>query len=106
MHKRFIILDTPPLRKDKENGFLKHLLRVKLILVVLDDFQKIDEDIETIREIIKNFNASYLNKNFFYLLNKIDKIDKSFKRKKIFYISAKTEEGIDILKEKIKKFFS
>jgi len=104
--KRFIILDTPPLRKDRENEFLKHLLRVKLILVVLDNFQKIDEGIETIRKIIKKFDTSYLNKNFFYLLNKIDKIDKSFKKKKkILYISAKTGEGIDTLKEKVKKFF-
>lgn len=104
--RRFTILDTPPLRKEKKNDFLKHLLRVKLVLVVLDDFFKIEEDIKMIKKIVENFDVSYRNKNFFYLLNKIDKIDKSFKKKKkILYISAKTGEGINSLIEKIKKFF-
>jgi GTP-binding protein len=107
--KRFILLDTPPL-KDKPQandweGFLKHLYRAKILLLLTDDPKECRSQIRKIKEKIAKFDQAYLNKKFFYLLNKIDKIDKEFKIKGFICISCKEGWGLDLLIKKIEEFF-
>jgi len=103
-YREFIVLDTPPLKEKGENNFLKHLFRVKLIIIVVDNYPEIEEEVNSVKKLINDFDSSYLNKNFFYLCNKIDKIDKSFKReRRFFYLSTKTGEGVEALEDRILK---
>ena len=76
--KRFIVLDTPPLKKRKkpdqiiEAGSLKHLLRSKMILFLSDD----QDDFDRLKQEISLYDPELLKKKkFFYLLDKVDKID-------------------------------
>jgi GTP-binding protein len=105
--RRYTLLDAPPLR-DKpqvlaEENFLKHLYRAVVILILVDDPKESRGQIKKIKEKIAKFDRNYLNKKFFYLLNKIDKIDKGFKMRGFICISCKEGWGIDLLIEKINK---
>jgi len=103
--RQFTILDTPPLKKKLTSGegedFLKHLFRVKLILIVTDNFKDGKKEVEAVRERVVKFEPRYRDKKFFYLLNKIDKINRDFKIRGFLPISAKKGWGIDKLKERL-----
>jgi GTP-binding protein len=105
--ERFVVMDTPPLKKEKgaiaTNKWLKHLYRTKIILLLTDNFSAADEDFSLMASIISAFDKSFLeNKKVFYLLNKIDTIDTTPELKNIDPISVKTGKGLDILKEKLR----
>ena len=105
--KRFVVMDTPPLKKERgitaSNKWLKHLYRTKTILLLSDGFDEVNEDFSLMESIISAFDKSFLSdKKVFYLLNKIDTIDTTLKLKNIDLISAKTGEGLDGLVEKLK----
>ena len=71
---------------------------------MVDNYPEIEEEVNSVKKLINDFDSSYLNKNFFYLCNKIDKIDKSFKReRRFFYLSTKTGEGVKVLEDRILK---
>jgi len=106
--KSCVILDTPPLRRKKapaehrENTFLRHIFRSKIIILLSDNFSNFRRDFADLEKEISLYEHSLLKKKkIFYLLNKIDKIDKQIKMKGIIPISAKEGIGIDRLKAKI-----
>ncbi len=109
-NRSFVLLDTPPIKEkaelSKEESFLKHLHRAKVVLIVSDNFDKCRSHIKIIRDKIINFDESYREKKKFYLLNKIDKIDEGLKIKNFLAVSAKDGKSMDILKEKIIKTLS
>ena len=105
--RRFVIMDTPPLKKERApaatNKWLKHLCRTKIILLLSDNPDEASEDFSLMESIISVFDKSFLDdKKVFYLLNKIDTIDTTLKIKDIDPISAKTKEGLDVLVEKLR----
>jgi GTP-binding protein len=108
-YKRFIILDTPPLKENitaaEENRFLKHLSRSKIILLLSDNLTNCKDDFLLIKKIVSSFNPSLLNgKKLFYLLAKVDKIDtKDLSLKSIIPVSTVSNVGIEKLKKKILK---
>lgn len=76
--KRFVVLDTPPLKRRKsseqviEAGFLKHLFRSKIILLLGDS----QGDFNLLKEEISLYSPGLLKgKKIFYLRDKVDKID-------------------------------
>ncbi len=99
--ERFVVLDTPPLKEGGRNDFLKHLLRPQIVIVVVDEPYRAKEDVRKIKDIIGRFDPSYKDKIFFHLLNKIDKIDKSFRLKEFFTVSTREKHTVEILKNKI-----
>lgn len=108
--RRFVLLDTPPIRErdglSQEEDFLKHLYRTKVILIVSDNFDKCKSQIKIIRNKIVDFDKSCRSKKIFYLLNKIDKIDEELKIRGFLPVSAKQGTGMDILREKIVRALS
>ncbi len=100
----FIIMDTPPLKRDikkQDASFLKHLYRTKIILFLSDSSTDFSQDFSSLKEQIAFFNSSLGRKIFFYLLNKIDTIEGKLKSKEIIPISVEKNIGIKELKEKI-----
>ncbi|MCP4652392.1 MAG: hypothetical protein GY858_03260 [Candidatus Omnitrophica bacterium] len=104
--KEFTIMDTPPLKKSKNtshqaNRFLKHFYRAKIILFLSDNIETAEDDFDALEREIALFDESFLEaKKLFYLLSKVDKIDK-VNQKNIIPISAQKGNGIEDLKEKI-----
>jgi len=105
--KAFTVLDTPPIKKTKENDissntFLSHILRSRIIILLTDDFSEYGGVFSSLSEEISLYDPTLMKgKKFFYLLNKIDKIDKTTIFEDISAISAKEHIGIEELKSKI-----
>ncbi len=103
--KRAVFLDTPPLKESpglaREEHFLKHLRRSRIILLVSDDPDLCLKQAEAIKEKVFCFDPSFVNKKVFHLLHKIDTINKDSHEKEWLSVSAKTGQGIARLKEMI-----
>ncbi len=107
--QRFRVLDTPPFKKSKdpsnltENTFLRHTFRSK-ILLLLSDKRLFEEDFRDLKKEISLYDSRLLGaKKIFYLLTKIDTIDKKATRKEYRAISVNKPETIETLKLKISK---
>lgn len=107
--KRFTVLDTPPFKISRapldltENTFLRHIFRSK-ILLLLSDKVSFEEDFKSLENEISLYDSSLLKtKKIFYLLSKIDTIDKKVISGKTLAISINKPETIQALKEKIFK---
>ena len=106
--ERFVVLDTPPFKKSKdslppeENKFLRHIFRSK-ILLLLSDKASAEDDFKSLEKEISLFDSFLLKtKKIFYLLSKIDTIDRKSKRG-FLKISVKKFETIEAVKGKISK---
>lgn len=121
----FVLADIPGLIKGASKGqglgiqFLKHLARTKILLHVVDgsniDYSEIMSNIESTNDELSEFSNSLIEKKQYIIINKIDSIDDSnleeiksdlskyYNKDEIFYISAITREGIDILKKELFK---
>ncbi len=121
----FVLADIPGLIKGASKGqglgiqFLKHLARTKILLHVVDgsniDYSEIMSNIESTNDELSEFGNSLIEKKQYIIINKIDSIDDSnleeiksdlskyYNKDEIFYISAITREGIDILKKELFK---
>ncbi|MCM8820113.1 MAG: 50S ribosome-binding GTPase [Candidatus Omnitrophica bacterium] len=98
------VLDTPAIKINSDNKFLKHLFRTKIIIFASDNFSNYKKDFSLLKDEILKFDKQILNnKKIFYLLTKIDKIDRIPKIKNILTVSAQQNIGIEKLKEKIFK---
>ena len=104
--KLFKALDTPPLRKSKdlknlaENSFLRHIFRSKILLLLSENVTSAAQDFKAMEREISLFDKLLLsNKKIFYLLSKVDTIDK--KKGKILKVSSNNPESIRLIKEKI-----
>lgn len=108
--KRFIVLDTPPLKETAvicpQDSFLKHLFRSRIIIIVCDDFPTCVVQASEIREKLISFDPGYSQKKFFYLLNKIDRIEARPGRKDWINVSVQDGSGLDRLKDEILKGLS
>lgn len=109
---RWVVLDTPPLKKSEagrqpaENRFLRHIFRSKIILL-LSDRAEAEKDYRDLREEIALFDDSLIKaKKFFYLFSKIDTIDKKNVAKGVLTVSVKDPGSIVALKEKIARGLS
>lgn len=107
--ERFVVLDTPPFKKNKdssnltENTFLRHIFRSK-ILLLLSDKASFEEDYKGLEKEIALFDSSLLEtKKIFYLLTKVDTIDKKNTKKKVRAVSINKPETIKAVKERILK---
>ena len=107
--ERFVVLDTPPFKKSKdlshpaENRFLRHIFRSK-ILLLLSDKALFEGDYKELEKEISLFDSSLLKtKKIFYLLGKIDTIDREKVKKGFLTISINKPETIEVLKEKLSK---
>lgn len=104
---RFVVLDTPPLKiitpaRRKENAFLKHLRRAKVILWLSDCAASVRGQFRVAAAAVNCFDASLLNKKKnFYLLTKIDKIDRIVSQDEVIPISVKEDRGIEALRRAI-----
>ena len=105
--KAFTVLDAPPIKRTKEkdissNSFLRHIFRSKIVILLTDNFYEPGSVFSSLCEEISLYDPLLTKgKKFFYLLNKIDKIDKIKISEDIFVISAKEGVGIEELKSKI-----
>ncbi len=104
--KRFVVMDMPPLsriRKPTQEGkniFLRQILRSKLLIFLSDNPRDYKKDFEDILREVKAYDSSLLEeKKFFYLLAKIDTIDRKEDSLKVLPIG--TKEGLK--SEKLKK---
>jgi GTP-binding protein len=105
----FVILDTPPLKENSNerglNKFLKHLFRSKIILLISANVNAYEEEFNILKQEIKALDGEPLaNKKIFYLLSKVDTIDRSsLDLKKVIPVSTLNNTGIEELKRKIFK---
>jgi GTP-binding protein len=107
--KKFIVLDTPPLKRNLENNviehkFLRHLFRSKIILLLSESLQSYTQEFTLLKKGISSFDSRLLEgKKLFYLLTKVDKIDTKalHNLKGILPISTEKGMGIEELKKKI-----
>jgi len=104
--KEFTVLDTPPFKKTKdlkglsENSFLRHIFRSKIILFLSNNFGDLDSDFKEIKMEIDLYDPHLLKaKKIFYLLNKIDTIDKRRFTQEIIVLSPKENKDITQLKQ-------
>ncbi len=103
-YPNFTVLDTPPLKDNlKHTEFLKHLWRAKVILLLSEEIFNYAEEFAILKKEILRFDAALLKqKKVFYLLTKVDKIDKLPPLAKgVLAISAKNNLGIAQLRKKI-----
>lgn len=118
----FVVADIPGLIEGAHEGkglghkFLRHVSRTKLLVHIIDGYlDNIDKDYKTIRKELKKFDESLFEKEEVIVVNKMDiveekilkekikKLKKITKTKKIFVISAVTHEGLQTLMFEISK---
>ena len=124
-HKTFIVADIPGLIEGAHEGvglginFLKHIERTSIILYLIEistqDNRDPLNDYKILREELKKYSGELIEKPFLVALNKIDtadqdkvnKIVKEFKRKKIDLnpVSAYTGAGVSELVKKLGNIF-
>ncbi|MBD3263681.1 MAG: hypothetical protein GF375_01085 [Candidatus Omnitrophica bacterium] len=105
----YIVLDTPPLKRkgiscDSHNRFLRHIARSKILLFLSRADSDFESDFEAIKKGITGFSPGLLkNKKVFYLVNKIDKMDKIPVKRGIFFISVQASLELKELKIEIER---
>ena len=105
--KVFTVLDMPALTdkshkgKSLGSGFLKHLLRTRLILITADSTGDYRDNFSVIKHQIELFDTSFIDKKVFYLLTKADKIEKKDKIADSFSVSINNTVLLERLKELI-----
>jgi GTP-binding protein len=118
--KDFVAADIPGLIEGAHEGkglgdfFLKHIMRTKLLLHLVDPqgFKDIEakSSIKIIAEELKKFNQELLKKSRIIVLNKsdlpcaqkvFDRIKKKFPKMEVFLISALTGSGINKLFDRV-----
>lgn len=123
---QLLLADIPGLIKNAHENkglgmaFLKHVERTTLLLFVIDisGFEQRDplEDFQILREELLAYKADLIEKPFLVALNKIDMEDgkenaerfykeSGVAKEQIFCISAKEKEGLQELKDAMKKHF-
>ena len=113
--KLFTITDMPALLEGSSEGkglgnaFLRHCLRARVIILLLDGTSTdIKADLKVLESELKKYDAGLLDKKLIIAVNKIDlpevqekiaEIKKALKtgRKDIFFISAQSGEGVNAL---------
>ncbi len=107
--ERFVVLDNPPFKKSRdslhlaENKFLRHIFRSK-ILLLLSDKLSAEEDYKELKKEVSLFEESLLEtKKIFYLLTKIDTIDRKKAKKGFLAMSINKPKTVEVLKKKISK---
>lgn len=119
-NKSFVIADLPGLIKGASKGeglgdkFLKHIERTRIIAHVIDmsgsEGRNPYEDYLIIKNELKQFNENLLKRPEIIIANKMDienakenlkEFKKKVKKVKIFEVSAITNDGLDIVMEKI-----
>jgi small GTP-binding protein len=108
--KKITFMDTPAIKNQPkapyaENNFLRHLLRSKIIIMVSDNPGGFNDEFRLLKKEISAFDKKLLKgKKILYILNKVDKIDKSsLDLKGIIVVSTIDGTGIEALKKKIIK---
>jgi len=107
-YQSFILADIPGLLEGAHAGkglglqFLRHIERTKLLLFLIDcTSDSIEEDFNILRNELKLYNNTLLNKPFLIALSKIDLIEEKsniiFENDKYFSMSAVTGEGLQTL---------
>ncbi len=122
LNDNFVVADIPGLIEGASQGkglgiqFLKHISRTKLLVHIIDGtLPKLDDEYKTIRKELKEFDETLDKREEIVVINKIDmlseeeledklkKLKKVTKRKKIFPMSAFTKEGLQNLMFEISK---
>lgn len=108
------IIEDAHLNKGLGLSFLRHIERTSVLVFVVDIAQEERkdpfQDFMTLRNELKNYSESLLDKPFLVALNKIDKEEASdkeeafkkaypFSQDTLFAISCKTQEGVASLKK-------
>lgn len=116
-----ILADIPGLIEGASQGkglgfkFLKHIERTQILFHLIDSTSNdILSDYNTIRNELKKFNPTLLDKEEYILISKIDLIDNTkleeikniFKNKQIYPISILKEESLKEIKELLNKIKS
>ncbi|MCP8352404.1 GTPase ObgE [Candidatus Synchoanobacter obligatus] len=108
-YKSFVMADIPGLIKGAADGhgmgdrFLKHLMRCRVLLHVVDATLPIDEQIIVIEEEIRSYGHGLLEKPRCFALNKVDAVEDTeallalFPEAKVFPISALSGQGVEAL---------
>lgn len=120
--RAFVVADIPGLIEGAQKGaglglrFLRHIERTRLIIHLLDASQNESrnpiKDFNSINKELEAYDSSLAQKTQIIALNKIDipsvreraaEFEKEFEKigKKLYLISAKTGEGIDLLIEAV-----
>lgn len=118
--KSFVLADLPGLIEGASLGeglgdrFLRHIERTRVLAHVIDmsgiEGRNPIDDYKVIREELKNFNEKILQKPEIIIANKMDmpsskenlmEFKKKIKGKEIFEVSAVSNEGLDIVMEKL-----
>ena len=100
-----VLIDTPGIDDNSELGkqriekTYKMLNKTDIALVVVDGSIGLTKGDKTLIDKIKNENIPYL-----IVLNKMDKVDKLYNLENSIWVSSKTKENIDALKNKIASF--
>lgn len=114
--KTFLIADIPGIIEDAHKGkglghnFLKHILRTKLIIHLIDPYGFAGTDpvkgIAVIENELKRFSKLFEKKEVILVINKADlpeaagiyaKVKKRYPKRKVFLISAAARKGLDKL---------
>jgi len=110
-YRRFTVLDTPALKQHitdiyTQARFLRHLFRSKVILLLSDTSSSYEEDFAMLKKTLALFDERLLEgKKLFYLLTKVDTIDKKEKLKRgVIAISVQDQAAITALKKKIMNY--
>ena len=112
----FLMADIPGIIEDAHKGkglghnFLKHILRTKIIIHLIDPYGFSQTDpvkgVAVIENELKRFSKVFENKEIILAVNKADlpeaenifkKIKKKYAKRKIFLISAAANKGLDKL---------
>jgi len=110
-YKSFVMADIPGLIAGAAEGlgmgdrFLKHLMRCRVLLHVVDATLPIEDQIKTIEEEISSYGNGLIDKPRCFALNKVDAVAKEhlpvllaeIPSQHIFPISALTGEGVESL---------
>ncbi len=109
------IIKNAHLNKGLGISFLKHIERTSVLIFVIDSSSEDPTlDFKTLLDEIKFFNASLLDRSFLTVLNKIDLKNNSniknfkknypFAKETLLEISAKENNGLDLLLKTLKTF--
>lgn len=112
----FLMADIPGIIEDAHKGkglghnFLKHILRTKIIIHLIDPYGFASTDpvsgVKVIENELKRFSRIFDSKEIILVINKSDltnaqsvflKIKQKYPKRKVFLISAVTKKGIDKL---------
>lgn len=120
-YEQILLCDLPSLYQASHEGrgagndFLRHLETAKFLLFVLSpetEFsESLEEGFEALRKELEVYEKNYLQIPYGIIINKTDLFqDKKMKKKRpfmkgkaVFYVSAKTGEGVDTLKAFLKE---